>query len=30
VEQAFPQLAVVAYSEIVPGIRVETDGLVTA
>jgi flagellar biosynthesis protein FlhA len=30
VEQAFPQLAVVSYGEIVPGIRVETDGLVSA
>jgi flagellar biosynthesis protein FlhA len=29
-EQAFPQVAVVSYNEIVPGIRVETDGLVTA
>jgi flagellar biosynthesis protein FlhA len=30
VEQAFPQLAVVSYNEIVPGIKVETAGLVTA
>ena len=30
VEQAFPQLAVVSYNEIVPGIRVETAGMVTA
>jgi flagellar biosynthesis protein FlhA len=30
VEQTFPQLAVVSYNEIVPGIRVETAGLVTA
>jgi flagellar biosynthesis protein FlhA len=30
VEQAFPQLAVVSYNEIVPGIRVETTGVVTA
>jgi flagellar biosynthesis protein FlhA len=30
VEQTFPQLAVLSYGEIVPGIRVETDGLVTA
>jgi flagellar biosynthesis protein FlhA len=29
-EQAFPQLAVVAYNEVVPGIRIETAGLVTA
>ncbi len=30
VEQAFPQLAVVSYNEVVPGIRVESAGLVTA
>ncbi|HVV58479.1 MAG TPA: flagellar biosynthesis protein FlhA [Gaiellaceae bacterium] len=30
VEQAFPQLAVVSYNEIVPGIKVETAGLVSA
>ncbi|HWB23136.1 MAG TPA: flagellar biosynthesis protein FlhA [Gaiellaceae bacterium] len=30
VEQAFPQLAVVSYNEVVPGIRVETAGLVSA
>jgi flagellar biosynthesis protein FlhA len=30
VEQAFPQLAVVSYNEIVPGITVETAGLVSA
>jgi flagellar biosynthesis protein FlhA len=30
VEQSFPQLPVVAYNEIVPGVRVETTGMVTA
>jgi len=30
IEQSFPQLPVVAYSEIVPGIRVETTGVVSA
>src|SRR5581483_11008968 len=29
VEQSFPQLAVVAYNEIVPGVRVETAGSVS-
>ena len=30
VEQTFPQLAVVSYNEVVPGIRVESAGMVTA
>jgi flagellar biosynthesis protein FlhA len=30
VEQAFPQLAVVSHNEIVPGVKVESAGLVTA
>ena len=30
IEQAFPQLPVVSYNEIVPGIRVETTGVVQA
>jgi flagellar biosynthesis protein FlhA len=30
IEQSFPQLAVVAYNEIVPGIRVENAGMVSA
>ncbi|MEZ5101921.1 MAG: flagellar biosynthesis protein FlhA [Thermoleophilia bacterium] len=29
IEQAFPQLPVISYNEIVPGIRVETAGMVT-
>ena len=29
-EQAFPQLAVVSHNEIVPGVRVESAGLVSA
>jgi len=30
VEHAFPQLAVVSHNEIVPGVKVESAGLVTA
>jgi flagellar biosynthesis protein FlhA len=30
IEQAFPQLPVLAYTEIVAGVRVETTGMVTA
>ncbi|HEX7083884.1 MAG TPA: flagellar biosynthesis protein FlhA [Gaiellaceae bacterium] len=30
VEQSFPQLAVVSYNEIVPGVKVESAGMVTA
>src|SRR5262249_19593890 len=30
IEQAFPQLPVIAYNEVVPGVRVERLGVVTA